>query len=449
MDSEFYRDSWSTEEMRAIFTMERRFDRWLKIEASLARAEAKCGFIPEEAAEAITKAADIKNIDLDKLALDLSRANHTLMPLIRQLQTATEGKHGEYVHFGVATQDIEDTGLAQEMKEAFAIVYRDAKQAEKLLLGLAEKYKTLTIMGRTHNQHGLPTTLGVKFAGMASEMRRNLERMKEAKKRLFKCMIYGGVGTQAGLGDKAAEVSRYFAEETGLDLSSTSWTNSRDSVAEYQVLLAYLCGTVSRIANEIYQLSRTEILELHEPLGENYIGSSTMPHKRNAEVSEFIVCLCRIVTTNALLGFQGMMSEHERDDRSWRLDWHGVPESSMLTGKALAALNFILGGMQVYEDNIARNLDVLQGQIFAEAVLLRLGRKVGKQTAHQHTLEAAGVAIAKGIPFKDAVLASSALAPHINGIELDALCDYAAYTGTAAKQVEAVAAEHAALAKSD
>ncbi|CAK7028331.1 MAG: 3-carboxy-cis,cis-muconate cycloisomerase [Desulfovibrio sp.] len=449
MDSEFYQNSWSTEEMRAIFTMERRFDRWLKIEAALARAEAQCGFVPQEAANAITKAADIKNIDLDKLEADLAKANHTLMPLIRQLQAVTEGNHGEYVHFGVATQDIEDTGLAQEMKEAFAIVYRDAKQAEVLLLGLAEKYKTLTMMGRTHNQHGLPTTLGLKFAGMASEMRRNIERMKEARKRLFKCMIYGGVGTQAGLGDKAAEVSRYFAKETGLDLASTSWTNSRDTVAEYQVVLAYVCGTVSRIANEIYQLSRTEILELHEPLGENYIGSSTMPHKRNAEVSEFIVCLCRIVTTNSLLGFQGMMSEHERDDRSWRLDWHGVPESSMLTGKALAALNFILGGIQVYENNIARNLDVLEGQIFAEAVLLHLGRKIGKQTAHQHTLEAAGVAIAKCIPFKEAILASDALAPHISGFELDEICDYAAYTGTAAKQVEAVTAECAALAKTD
>lgn len=449
MDSEFYQNSWSTKEMRAIFTMERRFDRWLKIEAALARAQAKCGFIPPEAAKAITRAADIKNIDLGKLEADLAKANHTLMPLIRQLQKATEGDHGEYVHFGAATQDIEDTGLAQEMKEAFAIIYRDAKLAESLLLELARKYKTLTIMGRTHNQHALPTTLGMKFAGMASEMRRNIERMKEAKKRLFNCMIHGGVGTQAGLGDKAAEIARHFAEETGLGLSKTSWTNSRDTVAEFQVLLAYVCGTASRIANEIYQLSRTEILELHEPLGENYIGSSTMPHKRNAEVSEFIVCLCRIVTTNSLLGFQGMMSEHERDDRSWRLDWHGVPESAMLTGKALSALNFILERVQVYEGNIARNLDVLEGRIFAEAVLLRLGRKIGKQTAHQHTLEAAAAAIDESVPFKDAVLASAALAPHISGLELDELCDYTAYTGTAAEQVDAVAAENAALAKTD
>lgn len=449
MDSQFYKDSWSTEELRAVFNMERRFDRWLKVEAALARAEAAAGFIPKESADAITKAADIANIDLDLLAKELPEANHTLMPLLRQLQKACEGGHGEYVHYGAATQDIEDTGLTLEMKEAFTVIFRDCRTTESLLLDLAQHYKTLTIMGRTHNQHGLPTTLGAKFAGMAAEMRRNIERMKEAKKRLFPCMIFGGVGTQAGLGEKAGEIARLFAKEVGLDLPVANWTNARDGVAEYQVLLAYVCGTLSRIANEIYQLSRTEILELHEPLGEHYIGSSTMPHKRNAEVSEFITCLCRIVTTNSLLGFQGMMSEHERDARSWRLDWHGVAESSMLTGKALSAMNFILGGVQVYEANIARNLEVLNGQIFAEAVLLHLGRAIGKQTAHQHAMEAAAEARTKGISFKEAVLAHPALAPHIGKEELDAICDYAAYTGTAAAQVEEAVAAAKALAAND
>ena len=449
MDSEFYRDSWSTPELRAVFGMERRFERWLQIEAALARAQAAAGFIPGESAKAISKAAELSNIDLDKLAVDLKDTGHTLMPLLRQLQKACEGKHGEYVHYGVATQDIEDTGLSLEMKEAYAIILRDVLATEKLLLGLARKYRTLTIMGRAHNQHGLPTTLGLKFAGMAAEMRRNIERMKEAKKRLFPCMICGGVGTQAGLGKQADEIAALFAAAIGLDLPATGWTGIRDTVAEFQVLLAYVCGTVSRIANEIYQLSRTEILELHEPLGEHYIGSSTMPHKRNAEVSEFIVALCRIVTTNSLLGFQGMMSEHERDARSWRLDWHGVPESSMLTGKALKAVNFILDGIQVYEANIARNLDVLEGQIFAEAVLLHLGRAIGKQTAHQHVLEAANAARTQCIPFKEAVLASAALSPHITGEQMDAICDYGAYTGTAARQVDEVIALSDSLSKDD
>lgn len=155
------------------------------------------------------------------------------------------------------------------------------------------------------------------------------------------------------------------------------------------------------------------------------------------------------MTTNSLLAFQGMMSEHERDARSWRLDWHGVAESSMLTGKALGAMNFILGGVQVYEANIARNLDLLGGQVFAEAVLLRLGRKIGKQTAHQKVMEAAAEARAKGVAFKDAVLASPALSPHISGAELDAICNYAAYTGTAEAQIGAVISEAATLAKTD
>ncbi len=438
MDSDFYKDSWSTAELRAIFSMERRFDRWLKIEAALARATAAAGLIPPESAEAITNAADIQNIDLEQLERDLPEANHTLTPLLRQLQKACTGVHGEYIHFGAATQDIEDTGLVLEMKEAFALILRDCRKTETLLLELAEKYKTLTIMGRTHNQHGLPTTLGGKFACMASEMGRNIERMREAEKRLFKCMIHGGVGTQAGFGEKAYETALYFAKEVGLEYPDTGWTSSRDTVAEYQILLAYICGTLSRIGNEIFQLSRTEIMELHEPIGEHYIGSSTMPHKRNAEYSEFVVCLSRIVTTNSLLGFQGMMSEHERDSRSWRLDWHSVPESSMLTGKVLELMLFLLNGLQVFEKNITRNLDLLQGQVFAEAVLLHLGKKIGKQTAHGHVLEAAFKARKNAIPFKEAVLESPALSPHITRKELDAICDYAAYTGTAARQTEEV-----------
>lgn len=449
MDSEFYKDAWSTAELRAVFSLERRFERWLRIEAALAGVQAACGFIPAESAVAIDKAARLENIDLEALRRGLPEAGHTLVPLLRLLQGACAGRHGEYVHYGVATQDIEDSGLSLEMKEACAVILRDALETERLLLELALRYRDLPCMGRTHNQHGLPMTLGLKFAGLAAELRRDIERIKEARGRLFNCMIFGGVGTQAGLGDKAGEMAELFAAALDLTLPVTSWTGSRDCVAEYQVLLAYLCATVSRAANEIYQLSRTEILELHEPLGEHYIGSSTMPHKRNAEVSEFIVALCRIVTTNALLGFQGMMSEHERDARSWRLDWHGVPESSLLAGKSLAALNSILSNLQVYEANIASNMDILGGQIFAEALLLRLGRVMGKQTAHALCLEAARAAQTRRISFKEAVLASPGLKAQVSAEELDALFDYASYTGTSAAQVDAVRGLSSRLAASD
>lgn len=449
MNSEFYKNSWGTAEMRAVFDDERRFDRWLRIEAALARVQARLGIISAETAAEIDSKAHIANINLETLKRELPHTGHTLMPLLRELQRVCANGHGEFVHYGAATQDIEDTGLTLEMKDAYTIVLRDLIKTEALLIRLAEKYQRLTCMGRAHVQHGSPITLGLKFAVMLAEIRRDIERMKEAKKRLFVCLLHGGVGSQAGLGPKAEEITRLYAAELGLDVPVTSWAMSRDNVAEYQVLLAFVCGTVSRIANEIYQLSRTEILELHEPLGENYVGSSTMPHKRNAEVSEFIVALCRIVTTNSQLGFQGMMSEHERDARSWRLDWHGVAESSILTAKALGAINFLLGDLQVYENNIKRNMDVLAGQVAAERVLLQAGKKIGKQTAHQLTLEAANTAREKGVHLRETVLASPKLAACFTPAELDAVFDLNNYVGTAVAQVDAAIALSRKLGASD
>lgn len=440
MNSEFYRNSWGTPEMRAVFEDEHRFDRWLRIEAALARVQAKLGIISPETAAEIDKKAHIANINLETLKAELPKTGHTLMALLRELQRVCENGHGEYVHFGAATQDIEDTGLVLEMRDAYRIVLRDVIKMEGLLAKLADRYKNLPAMGRAHVQHGSPITLGLKFATMLAEVRRTIERLKEAKKRLFVCLLHGGVGSQAGLGPKGVEVTKLFAKELDLDVPVTSWAMARDNVAEYQVLLAFVCGTISRVANEIYQLSRTEILELHEPLGENYVGSSTMPHKRNAEVSEFIVALCRIVTTNAQLGFQGMMSEHERDARSWRLDWHGVAESSILTAKALGAINFLLGDLQVYEANIARNMDVLAGQVAAERILLAAGKKIGKQTAHQLTLEASNKAREQGVHLRKLVDASPKLAACFTPAELDAIFDLSTYVGTAVSQVEAALA---------
>lgn len=449
MNSEFYQGSWSTPEMRAVFDEERRFGRWLHIEAALARAQASLGILPQATADEISAKARLEFIDLEKLRHDLPKTKHTLMPLLQQLQAACADGHGEFIHYGAATQDIEDTGLMLEMKEAFALIMRDVLRMESLLGKLAGKYKNLTMMGRAHNQHGSPITLGFKFATLMAEIRRTIERMKEAEPRLFVCLLHGGVGSQAGLGPQGEALTRAFAAELGLGVPVCSWAFSRDLLAEYLCLLAFVCGTVARMGNELYQLSRTEILELHEPLGEHYVGSSTMPHKRNAEVSEFVVALCRIVGNNALLGFQGMMSEHERDARSWRMDWHTIPESSLLTAKALAAVNFLLDGIQVYEGNIARNMHSLDGQVAAERILLAAGKKVGKQSAHKAAMEAARTAREQGLPYSQAVSQHPLLGPLFNAQELADLFDYSTYTGTCTAQVDAVLALSAQQRQSD
>jgi len=440
IDSEFYKNGWGTEEMRAVFSDRKRFQRWLDIEVVLAEVQAELGIIPGEAAEEIAKKADIELIDIDYVKEGLVQTGHSLVPLLRAVQRVCEGSLGEYIHYGPTTQDIEDTGMALEIKDACRIIMRDLCRLEKAILELADQYKNFPMAGRTHNQQGLPITLGLKFANWGAEVRRDIERMKDARKRIFVGMLHGGTGTMAGLGEKAYPTINSVMDKLGLDVPVTGWGSSRDNFAEYQSLLGMIAGTIARIANEIFQLSRTEILELQEPLGEHYVGSSTMPHKRNAETSEFVVAMTRVVMNNASLGLQGMMAEHERDTRSWRLDWHSIPESSIMTAKALQACTEIMEGLDINEPRITENLDMLHGMLFSEALMFYLGEKIGKQTAHHLIRDAILAANSGDRTFRELLLEDPEIGANITKEELDSVMDYSKHIGKSAEQVEAVIA---------
>ena len=449
IDSPYYQHVYGSEEMSAVFDSRRRYQRWLDIEAALARVQADLGVIPREAAEEISRKAKVELLDEAFIREQLAATGHSLMPLLKAVQKACEGGYGEYVHYGPTTQDIQDTGSVLELRDAVRIIARDLVAAEQTLLELAGKYASLPMAGRTHNQQGLPITLGLKFAGWAAEIRRCVERLKDMKKRLYIIMLHGGTGTMAGLGDRAYETAEALAGELGLDLPPTGWGSSRDNFAEYQCVIGIICGSIARICNEIYQLSRSEIGELHEPFSDAYVGSSTMAHKRNAEKCSMNVAVCRIVMNNALLGLQAMMSEHERDTRAWRLDWHSLAESSVLTARALATMNLVLQGLDISLDKINENLNCLKGLLFSEAVMFHLGRKLGKLTAHEAVHAAAMRAQKEGLDFKTALLEHPEVAANVRAEELDELMDYSRHIGTSARQVEEVSRVARDLAVTD
>ena len=438
LDSEFYKNGWGIEEMREVFSDRKRYQRWLDIEAVLAEVQAGLGVIPQEAAAEIAKKAKVELLDLDFVKEELAKTGHSLVPLLRGVQRICDGGLGEYIHYGPTTQDIEDTGMVLEIHDACRIIFRDLRRLEKAVLVLAERYKSFPMAGRTHNQQGLPITLGLKFANWGAEIRRDLERMKEIGKRLFVGMLHGGTGTMAGLGEKAYPVMEGVMKRLGLGVPVTGWGSSRDTFAEYQALLGIIAGTLGRIANEIFQLSRTEILELQEPLGKDYVGSSTMPHKRNAETSEFVVAMARIVMHNAGLGLQAMICEHERDTRSWRLDWHSIPESSIMTAKALQACVWVVEGLDINEERITSNLDMLHGMLFSEALMFHLGGKVGKQTAHHLLRDAVLAANTGGRTFRELILENTGIREHLPADELDSIMDYSKHIGMSVEQVEDV-----------
>lgn len=449
IDHSFYRDSWGTAEMRAVFDDERRFQRWLDVWAALAVIQAEAGVIPKEAADEIATKARVELLDRDFIREDLQRAGHTLVPVLRAFEKVCEGGAGEWIHYGPTTQDVQDTALAMEMKDAWTILFRNLKALETACLEQADRYTSLVIVGRTHNQHALPMTLGMKLASWASEIRRNLERMKALPDRAFFIMLHGGVGTMAGLGPDAKSIAERMAQRLDLFYPPISWASARDGVAEFLSVLGICAGTLGRIANEVFQLSRTELGEVHEPIPDTMVGSSTMPHKRNAVRSEFSGTMVKVVMNNVTLGLQSMVVSHERDASVWRLDWHTVPESAIMLDRVINHMRTVVEGLAVNEAKIAENLDLTNGAIMSEALMFRLGEKIGKQSAHHALHEIVMEAAHAQKPFRQAVLESPALKGKIDPEELEAILDYRKYLGTAETQVEDTIALSKRLAASD
>ena len=449
IDHRYYKDSWGTPEMREVFDEKRRFQRWLDIWVALAQVQAELGIAPQTAAEEITAKASVDNLDEDFIAEDLKRAGHTLVPVLRAFERACADGAGEWIHYGATTQDIQDTALSLEMRDAWRILFRNLLQLERACLEKAQRYRELTMVGRTHNQHGLPMTLGMKIASWAAEIRRDLERMKALPDRCFLLMLHGGVGTMAGMGPQAMEIARRVGGRLELELPPVSWASSRDGVAEFASTLGIVAGSLGRIANEVYQLSRTEIGEINEPIADTVVGSTTMPHKRNAVRSEFSGAMVKIITNNVTLALQSMEVTHERDASVWRLDWHTIPESCVLLDRVVGHMNAVVGGLAVDEARIRSNLDMTDGAIMSEALMFRLSEVLGKQTAH-HVLHGVLMrAAGSATPFRQALREAPELQDELDAAAIDSLLDYDSYIGTAKEQVDATVAASQRLAQSD
>ncbi len=448
IDSPMLKRNWSVPELEKVFSDEARLQYWLDVEAALAKVQGELGVIPKDAAEEIV--ANCKFDKLDKQLFDetFTQTGHMIMPLLKCVETACSGTNGQFVHFGATTQDIIDTGMVLQMRAATNYIMGQAIRLEKAILVQAEKYKNLPMAGRTHGQQGLPITLGFKFATWATELRRDIERMKEFPQRVFILMLHGAVGTMAGFGEKAFETVEGVANELKLKNPPICWASSRDTVAEYLATLGILAGTLGRIANEILASSTSEVGELREPMGRNTVGSSTMPHKRNANVAEMSVSQCRIVASNAMLGMIAQVCQHERDARIWRMDFHNVPESSVIVGRMLFALANVVEGIEVDEKNINRNLNLLGGLLLSEAVMFALGEKMGKQKAH-HLLRELTLAQKDDLTFIQRLHANPEVKAVMTDEEIDAIFDYSKYLGMAPQIVDQVAAYCHEMAKTD
>jgi adenylosuccinate lyase len=439
IDSTFFGDLYSTAEMREVWSDRSMIQRWLDVEAALARAEARLGIVPPAAAEEIARKARVELLDLGEMKQELERARHPIMPLIRCLARACEPEAAEFIHWGATTQDVLDTGLVVQLRSAHAIVTRDLGEVRRLLGGLARKHRDTVQAGRTHGQQALPITFGFKVAVWAAEVDRHLRRLAQLEPRVFVGQLAGGVGTLASIGERGLELQALFCEDLGLAVPEIAWHTARDGVAEAVCVYALVGGTLAKIANEVIELQRTEVAEVEEPFHRGKVGSSTMPHKRNPSACEHVVALGRLLHAQVAPALQSLVSTHERDKRSGVAEQAILPEASCLLAGMLRGTQGILAGLHVYPERMRENLEILEGRLVSEAVMLALARHIGRQRAHEVVYELCMDSAEARVPLRRLLLEDPRVKPYLGEADLDALLDPARYTGLAARFVDRVA----------
>ena len=440
IDFDLFGDQFSTAEIRAVFDERAMLQRWLDVEAALAAAQADLGLIPKAAAEAIARGARVENLDLAAVKRDLGVTAHPIVPMVRELARIC-GDAGRWVHWGATTQDIMDTAMVLQLKDAHAILRRDLVALVGVLAELAARHRDTVMAGRTHAQQALPITFGFKVATWVAEVMRHVERLDAIAPRLLVGQLAGAVGTLAGFGEQGEAVQRGALKRLGLGVPPIAWHASRDAIAEWVTLLALVGGTLARIANEVIQLQRSEVMELEEPFTHGKVGSSTMPHKRNPAHCERVVAIGRMLRGLSVTALETMVTAHERDMSQGRAEWALVPEATCLVAAAVHWSLFIARGLSVNVDRMTENLDRLGGLLLSEAVMLHLGASLGRSTAHDVVYEAAMAAFEGKEKFRDVLLRDARVAAAISPGELDRLLDPRRYTGLAGGFVDRVVAD--------
>ena len=439
-DSRLFRDQFSTPRMREIFSDENCVQKWLDVEAALAKVQARLGVIPAEAAAQIVATCKVGLLDLDAMKLEMDRTSHPIVPLLREMKKACPGEAMEWVHYGATTQDIMDTGVVLQVKEALDEIDAAMRALLKAASDLAVQHRGTVMAGRSHGQQALPITFGFKAAGWAAEIARNMDRLAQLRERVLVGSFAGAIGTLAALGEQGDAVQRGLFAELGLAETLITWHTARDGMAELACTLAICAATVGRIAHEIYELQKTEFSELEEPFSPGKVGSSTMPHKRNPPACEGIIALARAVRAIVPQAVECVMADHERDKVVLQSEREFTSRLMCMTHAAVVKGAAVLRGLTVRADMMERNLGALNGLLMSEPVMFALGKKFGKQEAHEMVYEICMHAFESGQPLRDALLANNTVAAALTPAEIDAMLDPHSYVGMAEVFVDRVVA---------
>jgi len=409
-------ERYTRERMARIWDLKNKFSKWLQIEILACEAMAEEGLIPREAVENIKRKA---SFSVERILEIEEKTKHDMIAFLENVEEYV-GPDARYLHMGLTSSDILDTGFAVQLKEAMEIIIEDVREFMEVLKTRAEEHRYTVMIGRTHGVHAEPITFGLKLAVWYSEMKRNLRRLQSALDIISYGKLSGAVGTFANVSPK---IERYVCEKLGLKPAEISTQIiQRDRHAQLFTTLAILAGTLEKIAVEIRHLQRTEVLEVEESFSKGQKGSSAMPHKKNPVGSENISGLARLVRSYAIAALENMVLWHERDISHSSVERVIAPDSTILIDFMLNRLKGIISNLVVHARKMEENLNLLRGLIYSQQVMIRLMAKgVQRRSAYEMVQRNALKVWNEGREFKEVISEDPEILNYLNKEDIDEL----------------------------
>ncbi len=425
------------ERLRKLFSPENIVKTYAYLESVVAEAQAEVGIIPREAAIAIKRAAE--KVTFAEVSEEEKRVKHDIVALVNVLSRKA-GEWGEYVHYGLTSSDIKDTGTSVILREALSIIQEKLRTFTLLLSEKACEYIDLPCVGRTHGMHANIYLLGHKFAVFLDEFLRHIERLEEVKHRALVGKFSGAVGIHTSLGEKGEMFEKLALEKLGLGISLISTQIiPRDRLTELLLLLSMISSSLDRFAVEIRNLQRTEISELYEPFGSEQVGSSAMPHKRNPIMSENISGIARIIRSLSIAALENMVLWHERDLSNSSTERIMLPEIFLLLDEQLSKAIRILKGLTVDTKKVLQNINLTRGLIYSEEVVMTLAKKgFGRLKAHRLVRELSFRALREGKHLKELLLENPEVSSLLSNKEIEEIFEPSKYIIVAKKRVKTI-----------
>jgi adenylosuccinate lyase len=414
-------ERYSRPQMKKIWSDKNKFDQWLKVEIAVCEAWAELGQIPREDVFKIRKAS----YNLDRIAKFLDVTHHDMTAFLNSVAESL-GTESRFIHLGLTSSDIMDTALSLQLTQAADILMKDVAELISVTEDKAVEHKYTIMMGRTHGVHAEPITFGLKVALWIEEMKRNAQRLAEAKQNISVGKISGAVGTYATV---PPQIEKLACAKLGLTPAPiSSQIIQRDRHAQFLTTLAIIASSLEKFATEIRGLQRTEVREVEEPFEEGQTGSSAMPHKRNPELCERICGLARLIRGHALTSLENIALWHERDISHSSTERIILPDSCLAVDYMLSIFTSIMKGLKVYPENMRRNIESSQGLVFSQRVLIALIDKgLTREEAYKMVQDNAMKAWEEKKDFLGLLKVDRRITAHLSKAELNSLFDYGYY----------------------